>query len=265
MAIDLSDGMVLDRERCTGCLACSTVCPSGALEAAVDCADLLKTAAETRQQLLVLGCSRNESSPAHYRLPCLGMLSPEHLLALSVFSKTAIQLDISGCANCGSSGMLPLLEKHFLQTEQLQASTIQLSLIRDAALLDYHSETVDRRGFFNSFRRMATQGAKAVLAGIEPETKPLSYADKLLPRRRKLLLSIKNSLPEKSLVAFTNLISFTEACSGCMGCVRACPTGALQAPPEQTEEPAAPIFNFDHCTGCGLCAEFCLDQAVRLN
>lgn len=48
----------------------------------------------------------------------------------------------------------------------------------------------------------------------------------------------------------------TEACTGCMKCVKVCPFGAYQ-----TGKP--PIFNRDRCIRCGLCESTCLFNAIK--
>ena len=52
----------------------------------------------------------------------------------------------------------------------------------------------------------------------------------------------------------------TEACTLCMSCVGACPTGALQ------DNPTAPQLRFieKNCVQCGLCVKTCPEQALRL-
>lgn len=265
-AIDLSDGLRLHRERCTGCLACTTACPSGTLEASTDFSRLQQALTNHQQDTFVLGCQRNETNQANHQLPCLGMLSLEHLLVLTVATRTALQLDISQCGGCSSKGMLTSLRSHLAQATELQPSSLPIRLISDADQLHYRSETLDRRAFFNSFRRLTALGVKSVLSPPEPELKQRSYADKLLPRRRSLLLTIKDQLAPQAAATVTYQASFSDACSGCLGCVRICPTGALSTPCEQVfQDHTTPVFTADCCTGCGLCVEFCLDQAVTLH
>lgn len=48
----------------------------------------------------------------------------------------------------------------------------------------------------------------------------------------------------------------TEACTGCMRCVRVCPFGAYQS-----SKP--PVFNQDKCIRCGLCESACVFNAIK--
>lgn len=262
-AIDLSDGLQLDRGACSGCLACSTVCPSGALEADVSCHQLFNLLAAHHQETFVLGCSRT-TGPAHHRLPCLGMLSLEHLLVLAGRTACRLQLDCTGCRDCNANGMLSLLSATLQRVVALQTPSHPVELIEAPELLDYRVEQLDRRGFFSSFRTLASQGAQAVLAEDEPAAERHAYGDKVLPRRHRLLLEHRQRLSPAAATACSHQITFTDACTACMACVQACPTGALVKSAPQDDTAIPPRFNAEHCTGCGLCVEFCLDAAVFL-
>lgn len=262
-AIDISDSLRVNREVCSGCLACSAVCPTGALEAPEPFNRLLNRLAAHTQGCFVLGCSRSDS-PAHHRLPCLGMLSLEHLLTLSSRATCRLQLDCSGCGDCPARAMLPLLEETLQRVIDLQPPPRPIELITQPEQRDYRSEQLDRRGFFSSFRTLASQSAQAVLAEDEPQAQRHAYADKSLPRRRRLFLEQREYLSSAAAAACSHQITFTSACTACMACVQACPTGALLKAVQTDDSPTPPQFNPDHCTGCGLCVEFCLEQAVQL-
>ena len=263
-AIDLSDGLQLDRGACSGCLACTAVCPSGALEAQEPFNRLLNRLATHIQDSFVLGCSRNQG-PAHHRLPCLGMLAIEHLLTLASHAACRLQLDCSGCGDCPAQAMLPLLAETLQLAVALQPPAHPIELISQPEQRDYRSEQLDRRGFFSSFRALANQGAQAVLAEEKPQPQQLAYGDKLLPSRRRLFLEQRERFSPAALSACTHALAFNDRCSGCMACVQACPSGALLKTAQTGDNLTPPQFTPDHCTGCGLCVEFCLDQAITLD
>lgn len=262
-AISLENGLAVDDGRCTGCLNCTTACPSGALEAGADFDRLLRSLAGRSAATFVLGCARQRGD-AHHRIPCHGMLSVEHLAVLALRGEGVIQVDISPCSACHSSSMRDGLARRLELLHGLPLPGVgRIVLVDDPARIDFGQEALDRRGFFNSFRRMALQGIVSVISGAEEERPPLTYLDKSLPARRRLVNSAAESLPPELAHALTRTfdreVTFSGACSGCMGCVRACPTAAL-AEPEGTER--RPTFNAIRCTGCGLCMEFCLDGAI---
>ncbi|MCM2356717.1 MAG: 4Fe-4S binding protein [Geobacteraceae bacterium] len=265
-AISLENGLAVDDGRCAGCLSCTSACPSGALEAGADFDRLLGNLAGRSAATFVLGCER-QGGGAHHRIPCHGMLSVEHLAVLALRGDGAIQVDISPCSACPSSAMREGLARRLELLHGLPLPGVgRIVLVDDPARIDFGPETLDRRGFFNSFRRLALQGIASVISGAEEQRSPLTYLDKSLPARRRLVNSAAESLPPelaRSLTrTFDRQVTFSGACSGCMGCVRACPTAAL-AEPEGTSQPEQrPTFDARRCTGCGLCMEFCLDGAI---
>ncbi|MBI2354581.1 MAG: 4Fe-4S dicluster domain-containing protein [Deltaproteobacteria bacterium] len=268
-AIGLEGGLELLERNCTGCLVCSAVCPSGALEAQADFSRLIAALAAHRFPALVVGCGKSGAS-LHQRLPCLGMLSGEHLLALYAAGGAIVQLDAVGCGGCPAGSMLAGLEARLRETGESCGLPLgeRVRVVTDSREIDFREEALDRRGFFQSFRKLAFQGIATALAPSPPERQTLSYMDKSLPVRRGLLNAAIASLPAESASAagkaFSFSIDFGAACDGCLGCVRACPTEALAEPDGDSPETRPPLFDPERCTGCGLCAEFCLSGAIRL-
>jgi ferredoxin len=196
-AIRLDDGLEVRPERCAGCLTCTAVCPAGALEAEADFDRLIRGLASHPLPTLVVGCGKS-GSPFDRHLPCLGMLSVEHLVALSARGEATVQLDASACDGCDAGGMYPHLATRLRKTEEESGLPLssRIRLIPDAKEIDFRRESLDRRGFFRSFRYLAVQGMTAVLASPSPERKKaMSYMDKYLPTRRAVLLAAMESLP----------------------------------------------------------------------
>lgn len=54
----------------------------------------------------------------------------------------------------------------------------------------------------------------------------------------------------------------SDRCSGCLCCVRACPTGALSH--AEDEDALSFIFDMSACPGCGSCGAVCPEQAVSM-
>lgn len=268
-AIGLEGGLELLERNCTGCLACTAACPSGALEAQADFGRLIAALASHPFPVLVVGCGKGGAS-IHHRLPCLGMLSAEHLLALYAAGGAAVQLYAVGCGACPAGSMLAGLTARLRQTGESCGLPLgeRVRVVTDGREIDFREEALDRRGFFQSFRKLAFQGIATALAPPSTERQTLSYMDKSLPERRVLLNAAIASLPGEGAAAvrkgFSFSIAFGAACDGCLGCVRACPTEALAEPGGDSQETRPPLFDPERCSGCGLCAEFCLSGAIRL-
>ena len=263
--ISVDEQLVVAPERCKGCLLCTTVCPSGAVEHQLNFQTILVQLAKTTEP--VLGCCRTAEC-ANANLPCLGGLSEEHLFALRHRLNGQLTLNLTLCKGCLNHAMLPIIRDRLknMTEGELTAGRCILIAAESQAELNYQSETVDRRNFFRALRSSLFQTAAVVLQNSsEPaEHTTSSYGDKRVPLRRELLNETILKLPEKhqrsAARQHNHCISFTPDCSACQGCVAICPSGALIT----TSREQHPVFKQEHCTGCGLCVEFCLDQAISL-
>ncbi|MBI5440867.1 MAG: 4Fe-4S binding protein [Deltaproteobacteria bacterium] len=268
-AVRLEGGIGVDGQRCTGCLTCTTACPSGALEGKAPSDRLVGEVARHTLPVFVVGCRK--SGACQHRLPCLGVLSAEHLVALYASGACLVQLDATGCARCPASSMLERLSARLRDGAAVGGLALgdRIQMISDPKQLDPREAPVDRRSFFSSLKDLTVRGVAAALAPppeIEPTT---SYSEKSLSARRRLLLGALPRLTEEARRQVEETFSFTVAfdatCDGCLSCARACPTGALCDPGDERQEDSPPRFETDKCTGCGLCEEFCLSGAVRVS
>jgi len=267
-AVSLDDGLAINSDACSGCLLCSSVCPSGALEFSADFLTCLAQLSKVQEP--VLGCCRTKDS-ANGWLPCLGGLSDEHLVLLTHRLSGTVTVNITLCNNCPNSAMLPLLQERVAALSGADSGAGSCTVIMATApeQIRYREETVDRRSFFKSFRSSLFQTAAVVLSSTSEQTEQRSdYNSKRLPTRRKLLQTLSDSSTDTALKEsiqrrFFGTITINENCTACQGCVAICPTGALRSIGENQD--TAPAFKTDRCTACGLCVEFCLDQAISLN
>jgi formate hydrogenlyase subunit 6/NADH:ubiquinone oxidoreductase subunit I len=263
--VNLDSGLAIDPERCRGCLLCTTVCPVGALEQNSDfsaCPVQLSRVPEP-----VLGCVRTKER-SNSAFACLGGLSEEHLLALCHSLSGALNINLSSCAECPNSPMIPHVRQRLAVLDEagLLEGGCAVTLVESAAELRFCDEAVGRRGFFKSLRNSLFQSAAVIVSGsTEQGERRTAYAEKRVPVRRELLNRVVGRLSpvleKRARNRYDHLISFSGDCTACQGCVAICPTGALRS--DSHEEP--PRFDFGHCTGCGLCVEFCLDGAARCN
>lgn len=263
-AIDLADGMKVIAERCTGCLTCTTACPSGAIETHEEFGSILGALASHSLPVFVLGC-RSAVSISHRQLPCLGMLSVEHLVGLYATGNALVQLAVHACSGCVAGAMrehLTIRLRDAARTTRLPLDQ-RIRLVAKEEDLLYQEPELDRRSFFTSLRGLTLQGVTTALAAPTAEKHRLSYGDKALPVRRTLILNAIDSLPlqqaRSAHDAFSFSASFKGSCDGCLGCVRACPSAAISE-----TEAALPSFDISRCTGCMLCTEFCLSESVDI-
>jgi len=90
----------------------------------------------------------------------------------------------------------------------------------------------------------------------------VDYSSKRIPQRSRLLsAALARVTPDQARIIGDVLrfrMELSESCDGCFGCVAVCPTGAIESSSQ------APRFNEAACTGCQLCSEFCLKDAIRI-
>lgn len=261
-AIALDQGLQIDSERCSGCLLCTSVCPTGALELSDDFLGCVAQLAKVPEP--VLGCCRTREQSNGW-LACLGGLSEEHLLYLSRRLNGTLTLNLSRCGDCPNSSMLPLVQARL--DRLVPGGSCSIKAVQTPDAVRHRDESVDRRSFFKSFRTSLFQTAAVVMTAGSQETERRSdYTSKRVPERRLLLLRVlevveqqkKKQLEER----FFGRITFNEACTACQACAAICPTGALGKNRVQPDNP--PLFTAADCTACGLCVEFCMDQALVL-
>lgn len=262
-AVSLDGSLAVNPNHCHGCLLCTAACPSGALEQSGDFSACLAQLSRVPEP--ILGCNRTKEH-SNAALACLGGLSGEHLLALCHSLAGALTLNLTDCGDCPNSPMVFHLRR---RCADLSASGLlgggNIVIAESAQDIHFRDESVDRRGFFKSLRSSLFQGAAVILsAGSEQPELRREYAGKRVPVRRELLNRTLGRLsPEQDTLVrahYCHQVVFSDNCTSCQGCVAICPTGALLA--DSPEDP--PRFDRQRCTGCGLCMEFCLDDAVKL-
>jgi len=260
------DGVVrIDGERCRDCMACTAACPSGALEVAHDFQRIVERRPPT--DALILGCTRHPPDPG-IRVPCLGMLSEEHLVYLFASCPDPISLVTASCAECENVSAVERMKDRLLRLERLTflpfVDRVRFVTVRP----DPVERLYDRRSFFTALKRkVVSQAAGRVASG--PDSDPdrartgVDYSSKRIPQRCRLLAAALARVTADQARIIGDVLHFrmelSESCDGCFACVAACPTGALES------SSPGPRLNEAACTGCDLCSEFCLNDAIQIH
>ncbi|RUM72642.1 MAG: ferredoxin [Sulfurovum sp.] len=219
-------------------------------------------------------------SPAT-NIPCISVLSVEHLISLALASEEPVVLDLASY----QSGD-PVLK---IITERVEEANFFLSSFSDkqietnseevvATESDKESGTPSRRDFLaNASLKGALKHKKAFEEAVEEgeqqifeieESMITKIKDKHLPDKRKILFTtLKHAgipdafevLPEEE-VSFVSQKYIDDACTNCQICYRICPTGALSTDKKFS------MVNFDAmlCVKCHLCHDVCEPDAIHL-
>ena len=218
-------------------------------------------------------------------VPCVSVLSVEHLISLALASEEKITIDLS------SYDEDSLLFEHI--ERRIDEANFILSSFSDKQLKTNHvpqkepiTENEEEREDAASSRRSFLGNAS--LKGVIKHKKAFDDAvdedelqhfeidasvvakikDKRLPDKRKILFTtLKHAgvpdvfevLPEEE-VSFTSQKYVDESCTNCQICYRICPTGALSSDNKFS------LIHFDAilCVKCRLCHDVCEPDAIQL-
>ena len=223
--------------------------------------------------------SQNSHLSCKSELPCLSVLSVEHLIALVLASDELLSMDVEGCQCGGDSDKLTLqinanIEEANFVLESISDKQIEIKSVEIEAN-EEEQEISDRRSFLSLKTAVKSKQSfdEAVdadeLKAFELDSDVIAkIKDKKIPDKRKLLFSVLkrlDKLPSYDVLA-TEDISFTsqkfvdESCTNCQICYRICPTGALSS------DKRFSAINFDAmmCVKCHLCHDVCEPNAIHL-
>jgi ferredoxin len=262
--------IIHDINRCSGCMSCLSVCPADAFEWEGDWQwNLLKSIAKSAKP--IIGCSRNTGEERSLTIPCLGIFPEAFLLAAAFSTEEQITLDLSNCDKCVNRHIVPALERSINSIEKSLSISLsrKIRLVSDPAEIMNKGLEMGRRKFFGDFKQRVQFRSKLTVDNFtdnsevthrgqhqkEPsiENQLLCYALKLSDCHNR----------EGILGSYFYSMTVNEHCKTCGGCAGMCPTGAIKLKRDKTAKHL--LFNVLDCNGCGLCRDFCRQQAISLN
>ena len=219
-------------------------------------------------------------------LPCISLLSVEHLIALALASDKPLRAVVGEYKDDERlyALLLDRLEEANFILESIQATPIRIddtvSLTQGEHPTEDTEDTAsDRRDFF---KRTATlEGVAKTKAELDEaleegewhgfdidEAAAQKIRDKHLPDKRKILYTVlkRAKKPEAYEILAEEDVSFIsqkfveETCTNCQICYRICPTGALSSDRKFS------LIHFDAmlCVKCRLCHDVCEPDAIKL-
>jgi len=270
-AIKIDEDVHILANNCSECMVCVSECPSDCFETpGPDFYSLIGRLRNIQAsvRLPVLGCKASTGVACHEKTFCFGFLSEEHLIALAVFLKDALQIDMTECGDCKNGFILEALGERIESVEAKTAIKIsdRIKLVHNKADLVFQEMPYDRRGFFKALRNTTFTKAAGLFDNYDSGEKVLSYSAKKLPLKRELLNRALRALPEKPqrslLENYYYMVDVDEDCDNCFSCIGMCPTGALKI--ENSGDKRELFFSSSLCNACGLCESFCKKRSVRI-
>ncbi len=228
-------------------------------------------------------------------VPCISVLSVEHLISFALASETPITLDLNGYKE--GSHLLELIEDRIEEANFVLSSFSEKSLrtnldestrvkkreeesaeeTEDEKTED--DEAASRRDFLTNSTSVKgvikhKQDFDDAVDADEFQKFDIDVAviskikDKTIPDKRKILFTtlkrvsvpdVYEVLPEED-VSFVSQKFIDESCTNCQICYRICPTGALSSNGKFS------MINFDSmlCVKCHLCHDACEPDSIHL-
>ncbi|SDC00052.1 MULTISPECIES: 4Fe-4S dicluster domain-containing protein [unclassified Candidatus Frackibacter] len=301
-AITIEQKVSVDQEKCDKCGHCYNVCPVGVfvIQEGSD-SKLISEAAGIADftQELIISCQkvrvkRNERKK-EIKVKCLARLSEEILISIFKLDYRYLLLKNGKCDQCELNG-LELIKKtvknsnnilslfdnekriwlneiennqipnHILRSSILNEDDVKGDTNKDCTK-DANTEVINRRQLFNVLK---SEIKKSFNKNNEDSNRDeSSFREKEIPVNRKMLLDFMQEFSEEQLINSTKKqtifwdLELAADCDFCGSCVTLCPTSALEIIKE--EERKEILFTPAFCTGCKLCQEICVLDAIRLS
>lgn len=216
-------------------------------------------------------------------VPCLSVLSVEHLISLALASEEKIILDLSSYDE--ESILFEQIDARIEEANFVLSSFCDKSLetnhvaeVKAKVETENEEDVSSRRSFLGTASLKGVVKHKMTFDEAVEADELKTFAldaniiskirEKNLPDKRKILFTtLKRAgvpdtfevLPEED-VSFTSQKFVDESCTNCQICYRICPTGALSSDGKFS------LIHFDAmlCVKCRLCHDVCEPDAIQL-
>ncbi len=249
-------------------MVCVAACPTGAICAGQFTLDWL-VGHISPCDTPVVACSKVFHEKANVRLPCIGYLTKDILLAVEMSLKKPLQINAINCSECPTGVVLQLVKNDISQIRRNLPGEppLDIKVIEDEHELNFQHNMLSRRDFLGKFRKDLRSMSQPVLDAMEM-SRASAYRTKALPEAREALNTAMSAMAEDEidvlLSAYYYDVMVTASCNWCGLCVGLCPSGAFVLKRIDDADKHVLFFNTWLCSGCGLCREACPEKAVSL-
>jgi len=248
---------LLDTE-CLACAACIGSCPTEALR--LEGFDPNAFTLAFQQQTPLLSCQNNT--------PCLGVFDTHHYITMALQGEDAPCCDLSHCEAChlNHTGKVEQSIRHKITQSNSFLEAVGMHAQRVSVIEEPVNKTSDRRALF---RTALTKVHDAMTEEVQEES-PSTIKPHALPATLPVKYTIVKHAIQEHIERFstTDVASFEslffnktidfDACTNCGDCIQFCPTEALFA----TSDKQGIFFKSGHCIGCGICDDICKSNAI---
>lgn len=253
--------LTLFDNECVECAGCIGSCPTESFE--IESFDPNEFAAS-------YALANTPTVSCKVSTPCLGVFDVEHLLVVVLRSGENATCDLSHCTTCSlneNGNMEKTIRGHIDEANRFLE---QINIEKRIETIDVLEEQAPRRALFRKgFEKVKDALGHEAVVSKSMTASHHAIVSMLMPLKRILL---KNSLKEHvgnmgetkfseaSSLFFNKQIDF-DACTNCGDCTQFCPTDALFA----TSDKQGIYFSQGKCIGCGICEDICKPNAITKN
>ncbi|QUH19921.1 ATP-binding protein [Alkaliphilus sp. B6464] len=281
--INRKQKQILFDDNCLECGLCASNCPLGAIElqepTEIGLLNKIKSIGEGGGTV-VLSCHLNkEVSSKAIKVPCLGSLSLEFLLAVSLLEFPVYIIYRE--EKCNACTVRSGIKTYLGQLEKVMTLREALSVSENAIKHNHTSPKIvppkkgdkenkvdlERRQFFGFMAAEVKNAPKTILdnligVSVKNNNRGLDSSQILTNRLRLLQLVLEKKMDKEVLEVSSSFhLSpiLKDDCYFCKACIKLCPVGALQY-----IEGQGIFMDNGYCTGCGLCVDACYYKGLVL-